>query len=273
MKKVTIGIMGCGAIAPSYLRNLNSHFSGTVEVLACADALPENAAKIAREFNVPRATTPDELLQDPAVELIINLTPAPAHHEVSLSILRAGKHLFSEKPLALSLEHGRELIALAAARGLRIGGAADTFLGAAGQLARKLVDDGRIGTPIAAQALFGANVFDSERYHRLYRGALLDLGPYYLTAFGEHPRSDHPRQQRGGNPLQGKAASAERPGCRQDVRGRLSDHHQRRRGFCGRHRRLDHRELRPAQLFPARRDLRPEGFDHAERRQPVQRAV
>jgi predicted dehydrogenase len=182
MKKVTVGIMGSGAIAPSYLRNLKSHFAGTVEVLACADAVAESATKVAREFSVSRAVTPAELLEDPSIELIINLTPAPAHHEVSLSILRAGKHLFSEKPLALSLDHGRELVTLAASRKLSIGGAADTFLGAGGQLARKLVDDGRIGTPIAAQAIFGADVFDSERYHQVYRGALLDLGPYYLTA-------------------------------------------------------------------------------------------
>jgi predicted dehydrogenase len=182
MKKVTVGIMGCGAIAPAYLRNLKSHFSGAVDVAACADALPASAEKVAREFSVPRACTPAQLLEDPQVELVINLTPAPAHHEVSLSILRAGKHLFSEKPLALSLEHGRELVALAAARGLRLGGAADTFLGAGGQLARKLVDEGRIGLPIASQAIFGANVFDSERYHQVFRGALLDLGPYYLTA-------------------------------------------------------------------------------------------
>lgn len=182
MKKVAVGFMGCGAIAPAYLRNLQSHFAGTVDVVACADNLPESAAKCAREFHLPRACTPDELLQDPAVELIVNLTPAPAHHEVSLGILRAGKHLFSEKPLALTLAQGRELVALAKSKKLQIGGAADTFLGAGGQIARRLVDEGRIGTPIAAQGVWGGNVFHSERYHKVYRGSLLDLGPYYLTA-------------------------------------------------------------------------------------------
>jgi predicted dehydrogenase len=182
MNKVKVGIMGCGAIAPAYLRNFKSHFAGTVEVVACADALADSAAKCAKEFGVPRACSPEELLHDPAVELIINLTPAPAHHDVSLGILRAGKHLFSEKPLALTLAHGRELVKVAREKGLRIGGAADTFLGAGGQLARRLVDEGRIGTPIAAQAIWGANVFHSERYHRVFRGPLLDLGPYYLTA-------------------------------------------------------------------------------------------
>jgi predicted dehydrogenase len=182
MQKVTVGILGCGAIAPAYLRNLKSHFAGAVDVVACADTVSENAKKCAAEFGVPRACSPTELLADPAVELVINLTPAGAHHAVSRSVLDAGKHLFSEKPLALTREHGRELVALAAARGLRIGGAADTFLGAGVQLARKLVDEGRIGTPMAATALFGANVFHHARYHHVFRGVLLDLGPYYLTA-------------------------------------------------------------------------------------------
>lgn len=182
MQKVSVGILGCGAIAPAYLRNLKSHFAGTVEVVACADMLADNAQKCAKEFGVPRACTPAELLADPVIELVVNLTPAPAHHAVSLSILDAGKHLFSEKPLALSREHGRELVALAAKRGRRLAGAADTFMGAGVQLARKLVDEGRIGTPVAAQALFGANLFHHVRYHEVFRGPLLDLGPYYLAA-------------------------------------------------------------------------------------------
>lgn len=182
MQKVTVGILGCGAIAPAYLRNLKSHFAPTVEVVACADTVAESAQKCAKEFDVPRACTPAELLSDPAVELVINLTPAPAHYAVSRSILEAGKHLFSEKPLALSREHGKELVALAKSRGLQIGGAADTFLGSGVQRARQLIDAGRIGTPIAAQALLGANLFHHARYHQVFRGALLDLGPYYLTA-------------------------------------------------------------------------------------------
>jgi predicted dehydrogenase len=182
MQKVTVGILGCGAIAPAYLRNLKSHFAGCVDIVACADAVAENARVCFAEFSVPRACSPTELLADPSVELVVNLTPAPAHYMVSRSILEAGKHLFSEKPLALTREHGRELLSLAAQRGLRIGGAADTFLGSGVQLARKLVDEGRIGTPVAATALVGANVFHNPRYHHVFRGALLDLGPYYLTA-------------------------------------------------------------------------------------------
>jgi predicted dehydrogenase len=101
---------------------------------------------------VARPCSPEELLADASIELVINLTPAPAHHAVSRSILEAGKHLFSEKPLALTREHGRDLITLAESRGLSVAGAADTFLGAGLQLARRVVDEGRIGTPVAAQA-------------------------------------------------------------------------------------------------------------------------
>jgi predicted dehydrogenase len=182
MQKVKVGILGCGAIAPAYLRNLKTHFSGIVEVVACADSVPEAAVKCAREFNLPRAYSPAELLADPAVEIVVNLTPAPAHHVVSTSILKAGKHLFSEKPLALSLEHGREILTLAADRGLHVAGAADTFLGGGVQFCRKLLDSGRIGTPVAASILVGVNIFHFARYHSVFRGALLDLGPYYLTA-------------------------------------------------------------------------------------------
>ena len=182
MKPVSVGILGCGAIAPAYLGHLCRTFSGLVDVRACADVVHDAAVARAREFGVARSCSPEELLADPAVELVVNLTPAPAHHAASRRILDAGRHLFSEKPLALGREHARELLELAARRGLRVGGAADTFLGASLQLCRRFVDEGRIGTPVAATALTTVGMFDSVRYHQVYRGALLDLGPYYLTA-------------------------------------------------------------------------------------------
>jgi predicted dehydrogenase len=182
MEKVKVGLLGCGVIAPAYLRNLQGRLSPYVQVIACADLVPDVAANRAREFSVARACSPDELLGDPRIELVINLTPAPQHHAASLSILRAGKHLFSEKPLALDCAAGAEILSAAASRRLLVAGAADTFLGAGLQECRRLVDSGRIGTPIAAQAIVSVNMFHSERYHRVFRGALFDLGPYYLTA-------------------------------------------------------------------------------------------
>lgn len=182
MNSVKTGILGCGRIAPAYLKNLTGALSGWVEVVACADLVPELASRLAADFKLRRACHPDELLADPSIELIVNLTPAPNHHAVSLSILHAGKHLFTEKPLALTIEHARELVEVAASKGLSLAGAADTFLGSSLQHARGLLDQGRIGTPIAASAFVSINAFNRERYHSVYRGALLDLGPYYLTA-------------------------------------------------------------------------------------------
>lgn len=182
MDPVRVGLLGCGAIAPAYLRNLTTHFAGVVDVVACADTVAESARKRAEEFRVPRACGPDELLAAPDVELVINLTPAPAHHATSLQVLRVGKHLFTEKPLALSRAAGKELVREAAARGVTLAGASDTFLGAGLQWCRRLLDEGRIGTPVAAHALITIPAYGRPRYHHTFRGALLDLGPYYLGA-------------------------------------------------------------------------------------------
>lgn len=114
--------------------------------------------------------------------MIINLTPAPMHHATSLAILRAGKHLFCEKPLALSREEGKEILRTAAERSLHVGGAVDTFLGPGLQTCRALVEEGRIGNPVAATAIVTLPMFGVRRHHEMYRGALLDIGPYYITA-------------------------------------------------------------------------------------------
>jgi len=180
-RAVKTAIFGCGAIAPAYARNLTGPLRRHVHLVACADLLPESAAKCAREFDL-RATSPDALLADPEIELVINLTPAPAHHATSRAILQAGKHLFSEKPLALSREEGRELLAEAAARGLQVAGAADTFLGAGLQAGRRLVEAGEIGVPLSAQAIVGLGMYHSQRYNHVFRGPLLDMGSYFLTA-------------------------------------------------------------------------------------------
>lgn len=182
MNPVRIGLLGCGAIAPAYLRNLKTHFSRCVEVVACADVVPEAATNRADEFGLRHASSPEELLSDPEIELVVNLTPAPRHYETSLSVLHAGKHLFSEKPLALSRQQGNEILRTAADRSLQVGGAVDTFLGPGLQSCRALLEDGRIGTPIAATAIITLPMFGVRRYHDVYRGALFDIGPYYITA-------------------------------------------------------------------------------------------
>lgn len=182
MKPTLVGILGCGAIAPAYLENLFGPFAGRVAVAACADVRLDAANRRAKEFGVPRACTVEELLADPAIELVINLTPAPVHYSTNLAILRAGKHVFSEKPLALSREHASELLHEAESRGRHVAGAADPFLGASLQRARKLIDAGDIGVPIGAHGVVALNQRNSRTYHQVFRGPLLDMGPYYLTA-------------------------------------------------------------------------------------------
>lgn len=182
MNPLKVGLLGCGKIAPAYLRNLTDTFSAQTEVVACADLAENLARERAEEFKVATVCSPDELLANPDVELVVNLTPAPVHYRVTKQILEAGKHCFTEKPLALTLEEGRELLTLARSHQVQLGGASETFLGGSHQKARALLDSGAIGTPLCATAFVSVSQFHAEHYHRAYRGALLDMGPYYITA-------------------------------------------------------------------------------------------
>ncbi|MDX2110438.1 MAG: Gfo/Idh/MocA family oxidoreductase [Verrucomicrobiota bacterium] len=180
-----IGIIGCGNISPAYFKGLALY--SFIEIAACADLNLELAQKRAAEFNVPKACSVEELLADPAIELVINLTIPAAHAAVNLQILGAGKHAYCEKPFALTREAGNAVLALAASKGLRVGCAPDTFLGAGHQTCRKILDDGVIGTPTAAFAAMGCPGHEfwhpnPEFYYKRGGGPLLDMGPYYITA-------------------------------------------------------------------------------------------
>ena len=181
MTPLNVGILGCGKISGIYLKNLTGPFADRVRVAAVADLVSDLAKQRAAEFNVPRVVTPDELLADPSVPLLLNLTPAPFHYDVSRQVLQAGKHLYSEKPLALSMPHARELVDLARAKNLLLAVAPDTLLGAGVQTCRHAIANGRIGTPMAAHA-FVSLANHSERYATVFRGPLLDLGPYHVGA-------------------------------------------------------------------------------------------
>jgi predicted dehydrogenase len=183
MKKMPVGIIGCGYISAVYCRALQTF--GNVQLKACADIRPEAAEHRAREFGI-RAVSPEGLLGDDEIELVINLTNPAAHYAVNRSILAAGKHLYSEKPLALSLGDGRHLHDLASDRGRSIGSAPDTFLGGAHQTALKLVREGAIGrvTSGSAHTMFSG----PEKIHPapsfFYEaggGPVLDMSPYHLT--------------------------------------------------------------------------------------------
>jgi predicted dehydrogenase len=129
----------------------------------------------------------EALLDDPKIELVVNLTTPQAHHSVSLAALKAGKHVYSEKPIAVEMEHGHELLAEAKSAGLMIGCAPDTVLGAGLQTARAVLDAGEIGDPVGAQAFMMGPGHESWHpdpsfYYKSGGGPLFDMGPYYLTA-------------------------------------------------------------------------------------------
>ena len=185
MSKTRIGVIGCGMISDTYF-NAAKRF-GNIEIAACADIDMEVAKKKAEAHeNLFPAKTVDELLADPSIELVINLTVPKAHAEVDMQILRAGKHAYSEKPLGVDLDQAREVMKLAAEKKLRIGCAPDTFLGGGQQTARKLIDDGWIGKPIAGTAMVlgrGPEKWAHAPFFFDYgAGPMLDLGPYYITA-------------------------------------------------------------------------------------------
>ncbi len=180
-----VGIVGCGTISGIYLQN--SKLLEAFEVVACADLVPERARSRAAEFGVPRACGVEELLADPEIEIVLNLTIPKAHAEVALAALAAGKSVYNEKPLAVSREDARRMLDLAAAKGLRVGCAPDTFLGGGLQTCRKLIDDGAIGEPVAAVAFMMSHGHESwhpdpDFYYQPGGGPMFDMGPYYLTA-------------------------------------------------------------------------------------------
>lgn len=186
MERVKVGVIGCGNISGIYLQNLSRLFELT-EVAACADLIPDRARRQAEEFQVPKACTVAELLADPEIRIVLNLTIPAAHAEISLAALAAGKNVYVEKPLAVSRADGAKVIGLAQQKGLLLGCAPDTFLGGGLQTCRKLIDDGWIGDPVAATAFMTCRGHESwhpdpEFYYQTGGGPLFDMGPYYLTA-------------------------------------------------------------------------------------------
>lgn len=183
MANLGLGIIGCGNISTSYLR-LAPLFKG-LEVRAVADMNMDSARSRAAEFNVlPQSV--DDLLANPAVDVVINLTIPDAHFAVTKRILEAGKHAYSEKPLVLTLEEGETLRALAAAKGLAVGCAPDTFLGGAHQQARALLDEGKIGQITAGCAAVLNHGMEHwhpnpDFFFLPGAGPMLDLGPYYIA--------------------------------------------------------------------------------------------
>jgi predicted dehydrogenase len=184
MKELGVGIVGCGVISATYMQNMPL-FNG-VKLVACADLRPDVAAAQSAQFKVP-ALPIDALLKRSDVDIVVNLTPPNAHFEVSLAALNAGKHVFSEKPLCAMAAHGHTLLAEARSRNLALGCAPDTFLGAGARLARKLIDEGRIGRVLSGSCVLMSHGMehwhpDPEFFYKPGGGPILDIGPYYLAA-------------------------------------------------------------------------------------------
>ena len=181
------GVIGCGNISAVYFENLRDRYGNNVEVIACADLLPERARESAARFGIPDALTIERLLASLDVEMVINLTSPASHAEVSLQALKAGKHVYSEKPLAVERSDGLAILEAAKARGLAVGCAPDTVLGTGIQTCRKLIDEGRIGEPVAATAFMMSRGHESwhpdpEFFYKAGGGPMFDMGPYYLSA-------------------------------------------------------------------------------------------
>ena len=184
-ERVRVGVIGTGAISAAYL-GMAANFP-IVEMAAVADIDMDRAKAAAEKYKVPKACSVDELIADKSIELVLNLTVPKAHVPVALKILAAGKHTYAEKPLGIDRAEGEKLLASAKANNLRVGCAPDTFMGAGIQTARKLIDDGAIGKPVAFTAFMMCPGHESwhpspEFYYEVGGGPMFDMGPYYLTA-------------------------------------------------------------------------------------------
>jgi predicted dehydrogenase len=179
-----VGVVGCGIIARDYIEGATGFDS--FDVVACAD-LDEERAVAFGEIHGLRASSVEELVADESIDVVLNLTPPSAHAAVIHAALESGKHVYTEKPLTTTVAEGRALLVDAEQRGLRIGCAPDTFLGAAYETARLLIARGEIGTPLHASATFLVGGPDdwhpnADVFYRAGGGPMLDIAPYYLTA-------------------------------------------------------------------------------------------
>ncbi|MEM9603271.1 MAG: Gfo/Idh/MocA family oxidoreductase [Pseudomonadota bacterium] len=180
-----VGLIGCGRISDIYLENL-ARFPG-IEVVACSSLDAAESRDKAAKHGIAVSCTPDQLLARDDIEAVLNLTVPAAHADISLAAIDAGKHVYSEKPLAASLADATQVMAHAAERGLTVANAPDTFLGGRWQTARKLIDSGAIGAPTGVAAFVGTHGVERHHpnpdfYYQQGGGPLLDLGPYYLSA-------------------------------------------------------------------------------------------
>ena len=184
-KPIKVGVIGCGNISSVYLQS--PQLFSNVHIVACADIDMERAQSQAAKFGVPKACSVEELLADPEIDIVVNLTIPATHADVSLAALAASKSVYSEKPLATTTSDGQTILQAAREKGLYVGCAPDTFLGSGLQTCIKLINDGAIGAPVAATAFMlnhGMENWHPDPYFFFQPGAgpMFAMGPYYLTA-------------------------------------------------------------------------------------------
>ena len=179
-----VGVVGCGAISDIYLSNMIHKFDN-LEVVACCAAHFENAQKKAAQYGILPCTF-EQMLRMPEIQMLVILTPAPTHYDLIRAGLLAGKHVYTEKTVTVDLDQAKELQALARERNLYLGAAPDTFLGAALQRARQIIDSGELGEITGFQIYANRNLDILTSMFKFLRlpggGICYDYGVYYLTA-------------------------------------------------------------------------------------------
>ena len=180
-----VGLVGCGRISDIYIENC-ARFEG-LDIVACASLDREQSQAKAVRHHIPRACSVEDILSDPDIDCVLNLTIPAAHADIALRAVQAGKHVYSEKPLVTDINDGKRLLAAARQAGVLVGNAPDTFLGGRWQTVRRLIDEGVIGRPTGVGAYVGTHGTERHNpnpdfYYQVGGGPLLDLGPYYLTA-------------------------------------------------------------------------------------------
>jgi predicted dehydrogenase len=183
-KKIKVGLIGCGAVSNMYFKGCAAY--DNLQFAACASLDPAQTEAKAKEHKI-RASSVEGLLADPEIQIVLNLTVPKAHARIDCAALNAGKHVYSEKPFGINRSECRRVLEVADKKKLRVGCAPDTFLGGGAQTARKLIDDGVIGRPVAGVAFLCGHGPESwhptpEFFYEKGGGPMFDMGPYYITA-------------------------------------------------------------------------------------------
>lgn len=188
MKKYKVGVIGCGAIAGNYLTYARDAYSDYFEIVALGDLKIEKAKELAEKFEIAAFGLPERVYDDPEIDLIINLTVPVAHEEVTVRALEAGKHVYTEKPMATSRDGMKHIMDVAKKVGKRVGCAPDSFMSAPSQTAKKAIEEDWIGAPLGASAMCAmrGNEYwrpDADFFYHKGAGPMMDMAPYYLNLF------------------------------------------------------------------------------------------